>query len=315
MHLADSPSVHRSPTVTPSQSPRLPALAVPGLLPTLILSSPLRIAAEQIRKRGRDETEGVAEGNTKDTADGGGEVAGSEINAGGDEGPSSAKRQKVNNPTALTNTRSSTLSSTSQALPLNPTFTPSSQLVVWTHLYPLAASSAPGAVIDVPHDAPKWLSRAVRLLDINLGPSWIKTVELWYAREESFDFLDKGRFPDKEKSRPDAVAKWQKNDRNPLWRPGSLQLETYSKQFWDWWLAIQPKRRVNERTRRSTRDEALLDKGAFNIHGGLGMLQVIAALFFWGNAIVEDRKAGGHAGEDGSWAEAVEDVFWVMGKL
>jgi hypothetical protein len=63
------------------------------------------------------------------------------------------------------------------------------------------------------------------------------------------------------------------------------------------------------------RDVTLFDKSAFDFYGALGMLQVMAALFFWGDGIVQDRKVGGRAGEDGSWVEAVDDVFWVMERL
>lgn len=274
-----------------------------------------------MRKRGRDETEegSVQEGLVDEER---------EAAALGSEGvekipsKSSTKRQKVVGPGTTPKPRMSAptsrpagMSILSKTTASTATLSPPTIPSTWTYPYPLATSSAPGAVLDIPHDAPKWLSRAVKLLDVDFGPSWVRVVELWFTREESFSFTDKGRFPDKERCRPDAIGMWQKYDRNPSWRPTSIHLESYAKDFWDWWLAIQPKRRVNERTRRSIRNEGLLDMSVFDVRGALGMLQVIAALFFWGNAIVDDRKAGGHAGEDGSWVEAVNDVFWVLERL
>lgn len=327
--LPDSPDMRRSPTVSPRQSPVLLPDVDTEPIPALSLTTTAEDS--QVRKRGREGPEGSLADSAEDNPARQGNRAESERVDGDDEGPSKVtKRRKLVKSTRKKNASSSLLvtrptrSSMSLSAPPLPTHVPavsnstSSSLVVsytWTHLYPLATSSAPGAVLDLPHDSPKWLVRAVQLFDMNLGPKWIRAVELWYTREESFGFADHGRFPNKEKHRPDAIGQWQKYDRSSSWRPGRIEFKDYSKEFWDWWLAIQKKRRGNDGTCKAVRDETLFDKDAFNFYGALGMLQIMAALFFWGNAIVEDRKAGGRAGEDGSWVEELDDVFWVMERL
>lgn len=332
--LPGSPGIRRSPTVSPQRSPMVSpqqsSLPLPSIvtepIPTLALSGSLSTAAEdsQVRKRGREEPEG----SQADRADDNPEQTRAESETGNVDDqrpPKVAKRakstRKKSRPSSLLVTRS-TRPSKSLSTPrpagiplLSMSSVPAVSNSAWTHLYPLATSSAPGASLDPPHDSPKWLSRAVQLFDINLGPKWIRAVGLWYTIEESFGFADRRRFPDKEKHRPDAIAQWQKNDRSTSWRPGRVQFESYGHDFWAWWLAIQPTRRANGGTDRSIRDVTVFDKSVFDFYGALGMLQVIAALFFWGNAIVEDRKVGGRAGEDGSWAEALDDVVWVMERL
>jgi hypothetical protein len=72
---------------------------------------------------------------------------------------------------------------------------------------------------------------------------------------------------------------------------------TFVAKFWDWWMNVQPKDRS--------------DWGPMlKLHGKNGLLQLMAALLWWG-----ERVAGGNPADEREWSTAVEDVADVFTEL
>ncbi|KAJ7510760.1 hypothetical protein B0H11DRAFT_1700920, partial [Mycena galericulata] len=114
--------------------------------------------------------------------------------------------------------------------------------------------------------------------------------------------------------RPKAVKDWLARARN--WGMGmnigeiGAQGEdgTFAGQFWIWWSSLQPADRVSFGRLMSCPDDADWSAMA-KLHGKNGLLQVMAALLWWGEAVTDDEE------KKKDWSLAVGDVTWVLEEL
>lgn len=165
-----------------------------------------------------------------------------------------------------------------------------------------AASAAPNGIEGA---GPAWISSALGMLRAEaLGAPWDEIVRLWEAFEVQNGAANVGRIG--ATRRPTCVADWIQRARAPAYRPSITNFKKFSSDFFAWWAAIQPDWRRDG-------DSALLrqsgDMSDISRSGVNGLLSVLAALFFWGTALGENREV------DGDWKAAVEDVDWVLREL
>lgn len=150
----------------------------------------------------------------------------------------------------------------------------------------------------------------------NLGPRWTHLVKLWYERKEDAGFKQTGRLPDPQNSRPDAIAAWAKNARKAHWRPKTIDITQYCETWWRWWLSLQPDWRNQGKPREPLRVFPKdVDSGWewSKCMGSNGVLQILAALFFWQDACLKAGRV--RLGVDNEWNGTVEDVIWVLEHL
>ncbi|KAJ7770671.1 hypothetical protein B0H16DRAFT_1306430, partial [Mycena metata] len=103
---------------------------------------------------------------------------------------------------------------------------------------------------------------------------------------------------------PGEVKLWVKNTRKGT---PKVDVESFSKKWWDWWTDINPAWWVKEG--KLTRDEEGEGEDSWDvlrILGQNGLLNVVVCLRWW--RVVEGKDT-----ED--WIKAVEDVRWVLQRM
>jgi hypothetical protein len=145
-----------------------------------------------------------------------------------------------------------------------------------------------------------WFSDLQRMfLEQDLGQDWKNLISSWAAFEGRAQEMEVRRLPTAR--RPEAVGMWIARKRSLTWRPTIANLENYKNDFNDWWVSLQPTWRVvGGRVDRS------LTQGNWDClraPGTNGILSIICALFFWGLAAQETRKAAHRK----TWLSAVQD--------
>ncbi|KAJ7792270.1 hypothetical protein B0H13DRAFT_1529083, partial [Mycena leptocephala] len=95
--------------------------------------------------------------------------------------------------------------------------------------------------------------------------------------------------------------------------PPIPSLAVYGKEWWRWWAKVQPTWRVSDtgRPQRFLRDGYPDAVGAWTTMrhpGPNGALSFVATLYWWGKKVVE----GGEREDRESWADAVQDVKWML---
>lgn len=160
-----------------------------------------------------------------------------------------------------------------------------------------------------------WVPHGVGLLNVEcLGPDWVKAVRLWYERESDFGFNKKVTLPNRNKHRPGCVFYWQKNKRSITWRPQKIEEDIEAK-FLSWWAEAQPSWRIVKGSSPRVQFERPHSPPDWEgspvvvACGPNGLLQVLATLFFWADAL---RKSGESIA---GWVGAVTDVLWVLQHL
>ncbi|KAJ7840612.1 hypothetical protein B0H14DRAFT_2360567 [Mycena olivaceomarginata] len=137
------------------------------------------------------------------------------------------------------------------------------------------------------------------LTDGEEGTEWKDVVGLWWKLEESTGFESSTKtLPTS--GRPKEVAMWVRNARKGI--PDVLP-QSFSDQWWQWWTRINPEWRVV--------DGALVKEGdgdweELRCPGQNGLLNVLACLKWWRNAL-------GRETED--WLDAVRDVAWALSQM
>lgn len=153
-------------------------------------------------------------------------------------------------------------------------------------------------------DKPEWVTKATSLFEsTNLGLEWKLLLSRWFKFEEQAGFQDSGKLGTRR--RPRAVADWIQRARTPTFRPEITDFDEFAADFTAWWQSVQPE------WRRSGNGEASRDDGDWEDirrSGVNGLVSVVAALFFWGNAIQP-------AGDRVKWVEALGDVTYVFEHL
>ncbi|KAF8183264.1 hypothetical protein K438DRAFT_1599921 [Mycena galopus ATCC 62051] len=132
------------------------------------------------------------------------------------------------------------------------------------------------------------------------GDDWARLVESWWKVEESAGFESSTKtLPTA--GRPKQVSEWVKNARKGT---PAVDMESFSAQWWNWWIAINP-------SWRCVVDGKLVMEGegtwaSLKCSGQNGVLNVLACLKWWGAAL---------KGESAEWLEAVRDVGWVLEQM
>jgi hypothetical protein len=221
--------------------------------------------------------------------------------ANGEEEGSGSVSGRVLKKGKSTNTKGQTNTATPKAVDSTATTAPSKAIDL----------SAPAVDLSVPHDAPAWLHQGLALINVNLLGSllWAKLVRLWYQREEDLGFKTQGLL--KGQQRPTCISDWQKCARSQTYRP-TLDTKQFHSQFWTWWALVQLEWRVGQDTAMLLKVDGKLDWATLTAAGLNGILQALAALFFWGDTI---DKEGRKAEECANWTLCVSDVVWVLEKL
>ncbi|KAJ7694011.1 hypothetical protein B0H14DRAFT_2651204 [Mycena olivaceomarginata] len=133
----------------------------------------------------------------------------------------------------------------------------------------------------------KWAETAWEMLtDGEEGTEWKDVVGLWWKLEESTGFESSTKtLPTS--GRPKEVAMWVRNAQKGI--PDVLP-QSFSDQWWQWWTRINPE----------------CDWEELRCPGQNGLLNVLACLKWWRNAL-------GRETED--WLDAMRDVAWALSQM
>jgi hypothetical protein len=127
----------------------------------------------------------------------------------------------------------------------------------------------------------------------------------------------------KASGRPHQLNAWVKGGRGAAGRnlgmrngvgPAIISLAVYDEQWWRWWANVQPRWRTEDRGRpgRFLRDAypepTTRNWGELRHPGPNGALNFVASLYWWGKRVV---GSGGQEDRE-SWADAVQDVKWIL---
>ncbi|KAJ7795040.1 hypothetical protein B0H14DRAFT_2392076 [Mycena olivaceomarginata] len=148
----------------------------------------------------------------------------------------------------------------------------------------------------------QWALKAQRELEAkDYGDSWNVLVRLWWSREETAGFAG-GKQSWPAKKRPQAVSDWVGRARNHT--PEVKDASTFGKEFWVWWIEINPSWRTKNRP--MMREKGPSDWVCMEYKGQNGFLNVLMLLKWWRDAMKDASP---------DWEEAVDDVTWVLQKL
>ncbi|KAK6964698.1 hypothetical protein R3P38DRAFT_3247816 [Favolaschia claudopus] len=173
--------------------------------------------------------------------------------------------------------------------------------------------------VDAPADAspavvvvPKWAPHSRKLLETGEGgEAWNKVVEGWWKREEKAAF--KGpKTGAAAKDRPGEIKGWIARARTGGPQPPIKDLFTFSGTWWNWWMKLNPGWRAKAYDGRRLLKEG---EGEWKVlqsqTGPNGLLNALICLRWWRDVLGEN--AGQR--EQKEWAEAVEEVNWVLNEI
>ncbi|KAG6917363.1 hypothetical protein DXG01_002828 [Tephrocybe rancida] len=150
----------------------------------------------------------------------------------------------------------------------------------------------------------------------DLGSSYSALVTLLIEIEAGYGFKYTRKNGINCNNRPKEVSSWIQNGRG---RDNGRRvivddIDKFAKEWWVWWMSLQPDWRFLDAHGRPLRMAPIFDEDweCLQKPGANGMLSVVASLHGWGLAITqkpvdEERKA--------EWSDAVEDCLWVMERL
>ncbi|KAK7052698.1 hypothetical protein R3P38DRAFT_3173012 [Favolaschia claudopus] len=174
------------------------------------------------------------------------------------------------------------------------------------------------AVVEPPKSAPalvevpKWAPHSRMLLETGEGGEmWNKVVEAWWKREERAAF--KGpKNGAAVKERPGEIKGWIARARTGGPQPPIKELFTFSATWWMWWMKLNPswREKVHDGRRLVQAGEGEWKVMASQT-GPNGLLNALICLRWWRDVL------GGNADqrELKEWAEAVEEVNWVLNEM
>ncbi|KAJ6603276.1 hypothetical protein DFH09DRAFT_879934, partial [Mycena vulgaris] len=146
------------------------------------------------------------------------------------------------------------------------------------------------------------------------GLAWAECVGKFFDFEAGHDFAKGAQMTTT--NRPGVVKDWlgraRQWDKKVAVRKTGTQGEAdmFAAEWWTYWLSIQPADRAYFAGMLAcpTRAEwGVLTK----FHGRNGLLQVMATLLWWGEAVGDSAEALGYADR----SAAVKDVAWVLKQL
>ncbi len=170
-----------------------------------------------------------------------------------------------------------------------------------------AGSVASSIALDAPDGSPEWVIKALTLLRATaLGSEWEKLIDTWLEFEGQSSFTGSDYLT--ANSRPRAITDWIQRARAPNYRPVIKSVSKFAESFAAWWSTMQPSWRV-----ANSRDELSGDWEKIRRPGVNGLLSVMAALFFWGDAMKNTEAASNN--EQATWLKALNDVMYVLESL
>ncbi|KAI5821561.1 hypothetical protein K523DRAFT_258013 [Schizophyllum commune Tattone D] len=165
-------------------------------------------------------------------------------------------------------------------------------------------------LLTCPSDAPEWVTANFALLNRpELGAKYVAAVTAWLRLEEKWGFdANKGTNVTGTGGRPDLLTRWIRGGRAPRVKrlPIVIDVRAFEKEFWAWWAGIQPSWRKLNADGRPSEDREVDesgDWGLLGVHGQNGLLNVIAALCWWGIAL-DGRTSR-------SWDRCLDEAIWV----
>jgi hypothetical protein len=149
---------------------------------------------------------------------------------------------------------------------------------------------------------------------------WGGCVQKFFNFEAAWGY-DEGSWKMATKDRPRQVTGWLSRGRKWTMPPALGGLlgrreatgqaeELWVGSFWAWWRTLQPDERAELGNRELSRPEKADWSRMVQMHGNTGLLQVMAALLWWGDVA---QKRGEEEREE--WLVAVRDVTWVLEQL
>ncbi|KAJ7435836.1 hypothetical protein B0H11DRAFT_1755500, partial [Mycena galericulata] len=103
------------------------------------------------------------------------------------------------------------------------------------------------------------------------------------------------------KKRPKQVGEWIQRARN--YAPSIEDTNEYAKQWWAWWVDINPAWREKKRPMLRHLEGPW---ECMNYNGQNGFLNVLMSLKWWRDCMSEASK---------DWEDAVEDVTWALSEM
>lgn len=133
----------------------------------------------------------------------------------------------------------------------------------------------------------------------NWGDAWLACLREFIEFQRRTGFLDTGPcFPPSTNIRPPEIAAWMKNGRR--WKDMELvDHEKFGRQWWAWWLSLQPSSRNGDEPALPTVD---MDWSQLRKPGKNGFLLLMISLVWWGKA----------SNARGGWLSAVVEVTNVL---
>lgn len=149
------------------------------------------------------------------------------------------------------------------------------------------------------------------------GKVWFDLLSAWFQFEAKYKFGDACDIKTLgAKKRPAAIDRWIKNARKPLhYVMAHADLTAFIIDFWLWWSGLQNNRALDQ-DGVLVKDEMGLPKrqeGAnwskLSVAGLKGMLNVVAALYFWRESLQNWSDTEPTCRE---WTCAAQDVTWAL---
>ncbi|KAJ7473235.1 hypothetical protein FB451DRAFT_1035848 [Mycena latifolia] len=155
-------------------------------------------------------------------------------------------------------------------------------------------------------EVPSWAVVAKEALTQGEGCElWAAIMEMWWEREVANGFQGPAR--GHTDGRPEQIANWTARARKGGAKPPIKSAEEFGKQWWKWYVAMNPRWRLESNTGRLDKYEDREEWAALAYTGPNGMLNALICLRWWRDKL-ED-------GNQEAYQEALEEVYWVLGTM
>ncbi|KAJ7117329.1 hypothetical protein C8R43DRAFT_902055 [Mycena crocata] len=178
----------------------------------------------------------------------------------------------------------------------------------------MTTSPSASNLTPCPPTAPPWFVDArTEITQMDLGPHFQGLVSAWTRVEYASRFEHSSQNLSS-KARPTQVGTWigpnQRGKRGDPTKLLVLDPVAYALQWKAWWDSLQPEWRVRGEDGRWVAEGPYgpdgREWGPLYRWGVNGTLSLLAALYFWGCAVIGDETLRLH------WEEQVNDVGWMM---
>ncbi|KAJ7785393.1 hypothetical protein B0H14DRAFT_2244275, partial [Mycena olivaceomarginata] len=161
-----------------------------------------------------------------------------------------------------------------------------------------------------PPGAPEWFVHAREQMTLtNLGPHFNAALAAWTRIEAACKF-ENPQHKLTHLKRPREITQWINGGRGRKQTPPTVDKPgRFEAEWWAWWDSLQPEWRVRGEDGNWMSGE-FGGEGEWDdmlLHWGQnGTLSIIAGLYFWGCAVMDQPELLGR------WEVAVNDVAWIL---